>query len=57
MAGGAHFYVCGDMKKMAGDVKNAFLDILQIEGNMSREESQDYLTKLRKEKRYQEDVY
>ncbi len=57
IAGGAHFYVCGDMKKMAGDVKNAFLDILQIEGNMSREQSQDYLAKLRKEKRYQEDVY
>lgn len=57
IASGAHFYVCGDMKKMAGDVKNAFLDILQIEGNMSREQSQEYLTKLRKEKRYQEDVY
>jgi sulfite reductase (NADPH) flavoprotein alpha-component len=57
IAGGAHFYVCGDMKKMARDVKNSFLDILQIEGNMSREESEAYLTKLRKEGRYQEDVY
>ncbi|TCO07037.1 assimilatory sulfite reductase (NADPH) flavoprotein subunit [Natronoflexus pectinivorans] len=57
IAEGAHFYVCGDMKKMAGDVKSAFLDILQIEGNMSREESENFLTKLRKEGRYQEDVY
>ena len=54
---GAHFYVCGDMKRMAGDVSKALLDILQIEGNMSREESEAYLARLRKEKRYQEDVY
>jgi sulfite reductase (NADPH) flavoprotein alpha-component len=54
---GAHFYVCGDMKKMARDVKNTFLDIIQIEGNLSREESENFLKKLRKEGRYQEDVY
>lgn len=57
IAEGAHFYVCGDMKRMALDVKNAFLDILQIEGNMSREQSEAFLLKLRKEGRYQEDVY
>ena len=57
MAEGAHFYVCGDMKKMARDVKNAFIDILQIEGNMSRDESENYLNQLRKSGRYQEDVY
>lgn len=57
MEEGAHFYVCGDMKKMARDVKNAFLDILQIEGNMSRDDGEKYLTRLRKEGRYQEDVY
>ena len=45
------------MKRMAGDVSKALLDILQIEGNMSREESEAYLARLRKEKRYQEDVY
>lgn len=54
---GAHFYVCGDMKKMAVDVKNAFMDIIQIEGNMSRNESEKFLSQLRKEGRYQEDVY
>lgn len=54
---GAHFYVCGDMKKMAVDVKNAFLDIVQIEGNMSRDDSEKFLARLRKEGRYQEDVY
>lgn len=54
---GAHFYVCGDMKKMAPDVKGAFLEILQSEGNMSQQESVDYLARLRKEKRYQEDIY
>ncbi|HBX88705.1 MAG TPA: hypothetical protein DEG09_08845 [Marinilabiliaceae bacterium] len=57
IAEGAHFYVCGDMKKMAPDVKSAFLEILQSEGNMSQQESVDYLARLRKEKRYQEDIY
>jgi sulfite reductase (NADPH) flavoprotein alpha-component len=54
---GAHFYVCGDMKRMARDVKNAFLDVLQIEGKMSKEDADIYLAKLKKEGRYQEDVY
>jgi sulfite reductase (NADPH) flavoprotein alpha-component len=54
---GAHFYVCGDMKRMARDVKNAFLDVLQIEGKMSKEDADVYLAKLKKEGRYQEDVY
>lgn len=54
---GAHFYVCGDMKRMARDVKSAFLDILQIEGKMSREDAEIYLARLKKDARYQEDVY
>ncbi|MFT3739919.1 MAG: assimilatory sulfite reductase (NADPH) flavoprotein subunit [Breznakibacter sp.] len=54
---GAHFYVCGDMKRMARDVKNAFLDVLQIEGKMSREDAETYLARLKKDGRYQEDVY
>jgi len=57
LAGGAHFYVCGDMEQMAAGVKNAVLDVLQIEGKMGRDESVAYLAKLKKEGRYQEDVY
>lgn len=54
---GGRFYVCGDMKTMAVDVRNTFLSILQAEGGMSPEQSLEYFNKLRKERRYQEDVY
>lgn len=54
---GGRFYVCGDMKRMAVDVKNTFLSILKSEGGMSPEESLEYFNKMRKERRYQEDVY
>lgn len=54
---GAHVYVCGDEKKMAGDVHKALLTILEQEGGMSHEEAEDYLKTMRQEKRYQRDVY
>lgn len=54
---GAHFYVCGDMKKMAKDVKNTFIEILSEHGKTSREDAEKWLNQLKKEGRYQEDVY
>lgn len=54
---GAHFYVCGDMKRMAKDVKNALVDILVTHGNQSPEAAESYIHSLKKEGRYQEDVY
>jgi len=54
---GAYIYVCGDEKKMASDVQNALLTILEQEGNMSHEQAEDYLNDLRRQKRYQRDVY
>ncbi|GAE27404.1 sulfite reductase [Halalkalibacter wakoensis JCM 9140] len=56
--GGAYFYVCGDKQYMAKDVHEALLDIVEKEGGMSREEAEEYVTKMQKEeKRYQRDVY
>ncbi|MFM5178821.1 assimilatory sulfite reductase (NADPH) flavoprotein subunit [Aeromonas veronii] len=54
---GAHFYVCGDANKMAKDVQEALLDVIAEHGHKSREEAEEYLSELRRAKRYQRDVY
>lgn len=54
---GAHFYVCGDAMKMAKDVENALLQIIEKFGNKSESEAKQYLVDMRKAKRYQKDVY
>jgi sulfite reductase (NADPH) flavoprotein alpha-component len=54
---GAHLYVCGDADKMASDVNEALLDIISEEGGKSRDEANEYLRQLTREKRYQRDVY
>ncbi|WP_429071468.1 assimilatory sulfite reductase (NADPH) flavoprotein subunit [Aeromonas dhakensis] len=54
---GAHFYVCGDANHMAKDVQEALLDVIAEHGHKSREEAEEYLSELRRAKRYQRDVY
>ncbi|MCX6228257.1 MAG: hypothetical protein NTV75_03620 [Bacteroidia bacterium] len=54
---GAHFYICGDMNNMAGDVQKALLKIIEKEGSLNREKAEEYITKLQREKRLQLDVY
>jgi sulfite reductase (NADPH) flavoprotein alpha-component len=54
---GAHFYVCGDARRMAPDVDAALNQIVAEHGRMSREEAQAYITRLRKQNRYLKDVY
>ncbi|MGB3726225.1 MAG: assimilatory sulfite reductase (NADPH) flavoprotein subunit [Glaciecola sp.] len=54
---GAHFYVCGDAMRMAKDVETALLDIIQQYGNKDLAAAKQYLTDMRKAKRYQKDVY
>ncbi|WP_342045460.1 assimilatory sulfite reductase (NADPH) flavoprotein subunit [Bacillus sp. OTU530] len=54
---GAAFYVCGDKQHMARDVHNALLEIIEKEGGVSREEAEAYLADMKKQKRYQRDVY
>jgi sulfite reductase (NADPH) flavoprotein alpha-component len=54
---GASIYLCGDMKQMARDVQNALLTIFENEGGMSEEKALDYMKTLKKEKRFQTDVY
>jgi sulfite reductase (NADPH) flavoprotein alpha-component len=54
---GAFVYICGDEKKMAHDVHNTLLKIIETEGNMSREKAIEYLANMQQQKRFQRDVY
>lgn len=54
---GAHFYVCGDAKRMAKDVERALVDVVAEHGGRSSEEAIAYVASLRKAGRYQADVY
>lgn len=54
---GAHFYICGDAKRMAKDVEHALIDVVAQHGGRSAEEAIAYVAALRKAGRYQADVY
>jgi sulfite reductase (NADPH) flavoprotein alpha-component len=54
---GAHFYLCGDMKSMAKDVNKTLLEIIKTQGGVSIEKAEEYVKKLKREKRFQQDVY
>jgi len=54
---GAHFYVCGDAKRMAADVDAALRDAVARQGGMSPEAAKAFVADLAKSKRYQRDVY
>jgi sulfite reductase (NADPH) flavoprotein alpha-component len=54
---GAHFYVCGDAKRMAKDVERALVDIAAEHGRLSADEAIAFIAGLRKAGRYQADVY
>ncbi len=57
LKGGAYFYVCGDAKRMAKDVDTALHHIVAEQGGMTPEAAVDYVKQMKKEKRYQRDVY
>ncbi len=54
---GAHLYVCGDAKNMAADVDEALADVISAEGGIDRDDAEQHLKELRREGRYQRDVY
>ncbi len=57
LQGGAFFYVCGDAKRMAKDVDTALHNIVAEQGNLTPTQAADYVKQLKKEGRYQRDVY
>src|SRR5436309_6936171 len=54
---GAHFFVCGDARRMAKDVDATLRKIVQEQGGKNVEEANEYVEKLKNEKRYKRDVY
>ncbi len=57
LQGGAYFFVCGDAKRMAKDVDTALIDIVGAQGKLDAAQAADYVKQLKKDKRYQRDVY
>jgi sulfite reductase (NADPH) flavoprotein alpha-component len=56
-AEGAHFFVCGDARRMAKDVDATLRKIVQEQGGKNVEQANEYVEKLKNEKRYKRDVY
>ena len=54
---GAHLYVCGDANLMAKDVQDALVQIVIEHGGKTEEQAEQYISDLRRAKRYQKDVY
>jgi sulfite reductase (NADPH) flavoprotein alpha-component len=54
---GAYFYVCGDATRMAKDVETALLDVIAKGCHGTLDYAAEYLATMKKQKRYQRDVY
>ncbi len=54
---GAHFYVCGDAKRMAGDVDAALHQVVERARRRGADDASDYVAALREQGRYKKDVY
>lgn len=57
LAAGAHFYVCGDAKRMAVDVEAALVAVCEQHGGMDTAGAKQFLKELRAAGRYRADVY
>jgi sulfite reductase (NADPH) flavoprotein alpha-component len=57
LEGGASIYISGTKDPMSKDVENALLGIIEKQGKMTGEQAREYLERLRKEGRYEKDVY
>jgi sulfite reductase (NADPH) flavoprotein alpha-component len=57
LAEGAHFYICGDAKRMAKDVERALVDIVAQFGARTTDEAVAFVAELKKKGRFQQDVY
>ncbi|MFF9481953.1 molybdopterin-dependent oxidoreductase [Streptomyces sp. NPDC014733] len=57
LSDGAHFRVCGDASRMAGDVDRALRDIAVTHGGLDEDGAAAYVARLAAERRYLRDVY
>ncbi len=54
---GAYFYVCGDATRMAKDVDRTLRRIAQEQSGHSQDAADEYVEKLKEQRRYQRDIY
>lgn len=52
-----HFYICGDARNMANDVRNVILKVIQEKGEMTEQQALAYLKKMETQKRLSADVW
>jgi sulfite reductase (NADPH) flavoprotein alpha-component len=55
--GGAHFYVCGDAKQMAKDVRASVVRAFETVKGLSPADAEAHVAGLERAKKYQQDVY
>ncbi len=55
--GGAHFYVCGDAKQMAKDVRAAVVRAFETVKGLSTADAEAHVAGLERARKYQQDVY
>ncbi|AOS45184.1 Sulfite reductase [NADPH] flavoprotein alpha-component [Lacunisphaera limnophila] len=55
--GGAHLYVCGDAHRMAKDVDLVLHQIIEQQGGLEPAAAAEYVKQMKRDKRYQRDVY
>jgi sulfite reductase (NADPH) flavoprotein alpha-component len=54
---GAHFYICGDAKRMASDVEKTLTRIVATKSGQDETAARSFIAGLKKSGRYQADVY
>jgi sulfite reductase (NADPH) flavoprotein alpha-component len=54
---GAYFYVCGDATRMAKSVEQALLDAIMAGSQGTAEHAAEYLAAMKRQRRYERDVY
>jgi len=57
LADGAHVYICGDATCMAKDIERTLVDVIAEHGARTPAEAASFLAEMKKQDRYQTDVY